>query len=44
MLACRQMITDSVDEATAVDISLATGEFVLFHVNMAHFSLRNRSS
>jgi ectoine hydroxylase-related dioxygenase (phytanoyl-CoA dioxygenase family) len=38
------MITDSVDKATAVDVSLATGEFVLFHVNMVHFSLRNRSS
>ena len=38
------MITDSVDEATAVDVSLATGEFVLFHVNMAHSSPRNRSS
>jgi ectoine hydroxylase-related dioxygenase (phytanoyl-CoA dioxygenase family) len=42
MLVCRQMITDSVDEAAAV--LLATGEFALCHVNMAHSSPRNRLS
>ena len=44
MLSRGQTMAGGVDEATAVDVILAAGEFALFHVNMAHSSRPNGSA